>query len=91
MKIFAIFQRRLEQSYDSSNDKRRPMCGSTRSGEGRRGKKGNDDDDAHTPPTLPPSFSFILSTSLSRAHTHTHQFFFSASYSLHFFEKRNLQ
>jgi len=39
--------------------------------EGRRGKKGNVDDDAYTPPTLPPSFSFILSTSFCRAHTHT--------------------
>ena len=40
-------------------------------------KKGNDDDDvddgdAHTTPTLPPSFSFILSTSFSRADTHIH-------------------
>jgi hypothetical protein len=39
MKIFLIFRGRLEQSSNTSNDKRRPMCGSTRSGEGRRGKK----------------------------------------------------
>jgi hypothetical protein len=91
MKTFPIFRGRLEQSYDISNDKSHPMCGSTHSGEEGEKKKGNVDDDAYTPTTLPPSFSFILSTSLSRAHTQHRSFFFSALYLLHLFEKRNLQ